>query len=195
MLIFTLSYGTAIWIFIRTPGGKLKVLSFLCLQNTYHKNNRIVYWNTSTREIMVLVLPRLLKKWMDVLMMIYRPWRAVDLACWVCLHCCFVHLCVFHHRLLFNTWLPYPAQIKVWKLWIFMAISIVLLFIFVDFPLSFFKNVRSLKGIFFHLSFIFHWPTGKVCCSLGPVYHHLEAWYWRLSMVICTIWLFGPKIR
>ena len=35
------------------------------------------------------------------LIMIYRPWRAVDLACWVCLYFSFVYLCVFHCILLF----------------------------------------------------------------------------------------------
>ena len=131
----------------------------------------------------------------DLVMMIYGPWRAAELACWVCLHYFLNYLCAFCHSLLLNTLHPCPALIKAWKLWIFMAISIAFLFIFVNFPVSFSKNVRSLKGIFLHLGAIFHQPTGKVYCSPGPVYYHPETWYWRLSMVICTIWSFGPKIR
>ena len=87
----------------------------------------------------------------------------------------------------FNTWLPCPAHIKVWQIWISMVISIVILYIFVDSPMSFFKNSLSLVGILLHL-FTFY-------CSPGPVYHHLEAWYSRLPMIICTIWSFFPNIR
>ena len=62
LLVLILTYGTAISIFIRTPGGRLNLLKFLCSWNALHKNNRIVYWNTSTREVMVVVIPQLLKK-------------------------------------------------------------------------------------------------------------------------------------
>ena len=30
LLILIITHGTAIWIFIRTPGGRLKLLNFLC---------------------------------------------------------------------------------------------------------------------------------------------------------------------
>ena len=66
LLILILTYGTAIFIFIRTPGGRLNLLKFLCSWNAQHKNNRIVYWNTSTRKSWFWLFLSCLKKWVDM---------------------------------------------------------------------------------------------------------------------------------
>ena len=144
-----------------------------------------------------------------VMMMIYRPWRAVDLACWVCLYCSFVHLCAFRHSLLFYHWTPLPCTDEGVKIIDFHGDFYCLLIYFCGIALVIFQKLTLPEGQFFALKYYFSLTHKQgllltrahisllralILMFFNGHFHHLVIWSKKLdngNFYICYIWIYS----